>query len=198
MPSPATSVDDCSITSTASQFLTSLLYRNRQLYCRIKEDEARQLAMDFHNRQIYCRAQEDDLLKIAQSLGKQAKAPDIPTSPGPSIPPIVTARVQSLLPLAFAAKPTTKFRRRHLRFNAQQKKAAISRRVDELTLLQQGKKQPPTVVIHDVDIIDNYKGGIGSVRSLPVEPHSPAQARTHLKKAPPPLRSKSRHNPTIA
>ena len=59
------------------------------------------------------------------------------------LPVIASARVQSLLPISFATKPTTKFLRSHTRFNAQQKKASISRRVEELTRLQQNKKRPP-------------------------------------------------------
>ena len=59
------------------------------------------------------------------------------------LPVIASARVQSLLPISFATKPTTKFRPRHTHFNAQQKKASISRCVEELTRLQQNKKRPP-------------------------------------------------------
>jgi hypothetical protein len=57
-----------------------------------------------------------------------------------------TSRVQSLLPLAFSTKPTTKFRRRHERFNTQLKKAVISRKVEELTLLQQQNKEKASLL----------------------------------------------------
>ena len=170
MPSPAISVDD-SITgsdySTASKF-NPLLHRNRQMYCRAKEEEARKLAATFHNRQIHCRAKEDECKKLATSFGRQATLPNTPTSPPATKPPFAAARVQSLLPLAFSTKPTTKFRRRHQRFKTQQKMAAISRRVDELTLLQlKRKKQSTNEVIQDVDAMDDYKGGIFSVRTMP-------------------------------
>jgi hypothetical protein len=181
MPPPSISVDDSTIgsdSSTASHF-NPLLHRNRQTYYRAKEEEARKLAATFHNRQIHCRANEEQCKKIASSFGKFAKFPNTPTSPSAPKPPFASARVQSLLPLAFSTKPTTKFRRRHQRFKSQQKMAAISRRVDELTLLQlQNKKQPPNVVIHDVDAMDDYKGGSFSVPTLPAGgTNSSAQSR---------------------
>lgn len=170
MPSPFLSVDDSTTRSdysSASQF-NPLLHRNRQTYYRAKEEEARKLAATFHNRQIHCRAKEEECKKVATSFGKFAKLPNTPTSPPAPKPPLATARVQSLLPLAFSNKPTTKFRRRHQRFKTQQKMAAISRRVDELTLRQlQNKKQPTNVVIHDMDAMDDYKGGIFAVRTIP-------------------------------